>query len=132
MWRNSRQFGALAQLTLVCGIVVCAAQGVLAEPSHVVAIEEHWELQLGQPDADTSAPQTTMVVSPDGNVDGMHFLFTLNHVSAPDYQPGGMQVQLWDGEHLVSSAAAESGAFSHDSEVVRWVQRLSLEDHTLH
>jgi hypothetical protein len=73
-----------------------------------------------------------MVVSPDGSVDGIHFLFTLNHLSAPDYQPGGMQVQLWDGEHLVASAAAESGTFSHDSEVVRWVQRLSLEDQTLH
>jgi hypothetical protein len=132
MWRNLRQFGGIAQLALVWGIVAFAATEVWAEESHVVAIEEHWELQLGQPDADTSAPQTTMVVSPDGDVDGVHFLFTLNHVSVPDYQPGGMQVQLWDGEQLIDSAAAGSGTFSHDSEVVRWVHRLSLDDHTLH
>jgi hypothetical protein len=131
MWRISRQLGAVARLTLVCGIVVCSAAGVRAESAKVIAIEEHWELQLGQPDADTSAPQTTMVVSPDGDLEGVHFLFTLNHISAPDYQPGGMQVQLWDGEQLVESAAAGSHAFSVDSEVVRWVQRISLEDETI-
>jgi hypothetical protein len=94
-------------------------------------VEEHWELQLGQPDADLSAPQTTMVISPDGDLDGVHFLFTLNHATIPDYQPGGMQVQLWDGETLVDAAAAGCGPLRHDAEVVRWVQRVSLEDETI-
>jgi len=48
----------------------------LAESNRVVSIEEHWELQLAQPDTDRSAPQTTMVMSPNGSVDGAHFLFT--------------------------------------------------------
>jgi hypothetical protein len=114
-------------------MTLCAATDAWAQSStKVVAIEEHWELQLGQPDADTSAPQITMVVSPDRDIEAMHFLFTLNHINVPEYQPGGMQVQVWDNTNLVGSAAAGSGALSHDAEVVRWVQRMSLEDNTLH
>src|SRR5437868_1130563 len=83
---------------LFMGIVLVAAAPAAAESSRVVAVEEHWELQLGQPDADRSAPQTTMVISPTGDLTGTHFLFTLNHSTVPNYQPGGMQVQAWNGE----------------------------------
>jgi hypothetical protein len=131
MWRNSRQLGAIAQWTLVLGVIVFFATDTWADGQRVVAIEEHWELQLGQPDVDTSAPQATMVVSPDGDLEGAHFLFTLNHVTVPDYQPGGMQVQLWDGEQLVNAATVSGSPLHHDEEVVRWVHRLSLNDDTL-
>ena len=36
----------------------------------IVAIEEHWELNVGEPDAASSAPQVCMVTSPTGNLDG--------------------------------------------------------------
>jgi hypothetical protein len=126
-----RRIGVTFLLALLCTLMTSAAAPAWGQSTRVVSIEEHWELQLGQPDVDTSAPQTTMVVSPNGSVEGVHFLFTLNHVSAPDYQPGGMQVQLWDGQQLVESSSAESGAFSHEAEVVRWVQRVSLEEETI-
>src|SRR5687768_5141557 len=130
MSRASRRIVTVSQFALPCILALSVAAPAWAEPPRVVAIEEHWELQLGHPDADLSAPQTTMVVSPDGDLDGVHFLFTLNHVTIPDYQPSGMQVQSWDGEDLVDAAAAGYGPLSHDSEVVRWVQRLSLDDET--
>jgi hypothetical protein len=127
----SGRIGATSQLAFLCTLMLSATAPAWGQSTRVVSIEEHWELQLGQPDVDRSAPQTTMVVSPSGSVEGVHFLFTLNHVSAPDYEPGGMQVQLWDGQQLVESASSESGAFSHDAEVVRWVQRVSLEEATI-
>jgi len=109
-----------------------ATSVALGDSNRVISVEEHWELQLGQPDTDRSAPQTTMVMSPNGNVDGSHFLFTLSHADAPDYRPGGMQVQLWDGEDLVDEHQWHSStAFEHDSETVHWVQKLSLHDDTL-
>ena len=102
-----------------------AAPPVLADSSRVISVEEHWELQLAEPDAARSAPQTTMVMSPRGDLSGTHFLFTLNHVAAPDYQPGGMQVQLWEGEDLVNQAVGhESAALEHVNETVRWAQRI--------
>ena len=115
-----------------CGIAIWLAAPAWAESSRIVHLEEHWELRLGQPDPDRSAPQTTMVMSPDGGLDGVHFLFTLNHVSMPDYKPGGMQVQAWGGGELVADSVAEEvGVLSHASDVVRWVQRLTLEDGSL-
>ncbi len=100
--------------------------------SHVVSVEEHWELQVSQPDIDRSAPQTTMVMSPTGNLDGVHFLVTLNHAAAPEYTPGGVQVQLWDGDDFVESHSAHEGtSLDHSDEVVTWVQRISLQDNHL-
>jgi hypothetical protein len=104
----------------------------LAESNRVISVEEHWELQLGQPDTDRSAPQTTMVMSPIASVDGAHFLFTLNHANAPDYRPGGMQVQFWNGEDLVDEHQwHSSSALEFENETVHWTQKLSLHDGTL-
>ncbi len=123
-------------LRLVTGAATIGAFFVattaLAESNRVISVEEHWELQLAQPDVDRSAPQTTMVMSPNGNVDGAHFLFTLNHATVPDYQPGGMQVQLWNGEELGDEKQGHnSSALEFDSETVHWTQKLSLHDGTL-
>jgi hypothetical protein len=125
------RFAILMRLAVVCGMVLSTSAAAWAQSAQVVSVEEHWELRLGQPDADRSAPQTTMVLSPDGDLEGVHFLFTLNHVTAPQYEPGGMQVQIWDGDQLQESAAAASGALAYEQETVRWVQRVSLENETL-
>jgi hypothetical protein len=94
-----------------------------------VSVEEHWELQVSQPDVDRSAPQTTMVMSPTAELDGVHFIFTLNHSTVPEYAAGGVQVQLWDGEELLESHATHDGdALDHSDETITWVQRVSLED----
>jgi hypothetical protein len=121
---------------LVTGAAVIGAffatSVALGDSNRVVSVEEHWELQMAQPDTDRSAPQTTMVMSPNGSVDGAHFLFTLNHASAPDYRPGGMQVQLWNGDDLVDEHQWNSSqALEHEGETVHWVQKLELHDDTL-
>jgi hypothetical protein len=95
----------------------------------IVAIEEHWELSVGQPDAESSAPQVSMVMSPSGDLNGQYFLFTLNHHSVPEWIPGGMQVQYWNGEEVVESKVGpQEETLSNGDEVVRWVQRTALAD----
>jgi hypothetical protein len=119
-------------LGILCGLAILIAGSVSAQSPRVIRVEEHWELSLGQPDSDLSAPQITMVLSPDDDLEGVHFQFALNHETVPQYEPGGMQVQLWDGEELLDeSAAHEDGTLRYADEVVRWVQRVSLENDTL-
>ena len=103
----------MALLTFASAISL--AISARADSPKVVSIEEHWELRLAEPDPDRSAPQTTMVMSPIGDLSGAHFLFTLNHNTVPDYAPGGVQVQFWNGEEFVQSRAAHDG--------VRWIAR---------
>lgn len=100
-----------------------------AESQRVISVEEQWEMHVTQPDTDRSAPQTTMVISPTGDIDGLHFLVTLNHTTVPDYAPGGVQVQRWEGGELVDSKTVHEGTVLDQSEeVIRWSQRLYLHD----
>jgi hypothetical protein len=132
MRRELNVLSGIVPCTLALGILGIVAVPAVAESNKVVSVEEHWELQVSEPDTERSAPQTTMVMSPKGNVDGVHFLFTLNHSTVPDYAPGGMQVQLWQGGELVEERTASNGAaLDHSNETIRWVQRISLEEGTL-
>jgi hypothetical protein len=132
MTSHLRLLGNLGGKAFFCGLAFLITASVWADAPRVVSVEEHWELQISQPDPNSSAPQTTMVMSPSGDVGGAYFLFTLNHSNVPDFTPGGMQVQLWDGTNLVEHHVAnERSTLSHDEEVVTWVQRMTLDDGTL-
>jgi hypothetical protein len=128
----SRSFVHAWPYFLSCIVFISITAPTQGETPRVVQVEEHWQLQLGQPEAGLSAPQTTMVMSPNGGLEGLHFLFTLNHSTEPDYAPGGMQVQAWQNDEMLDDRVANSeSALAHAEEVIRWVQRLTLEDSTL-
>src|SRR3954469_2436737 len=132
MTSHSKTFLRLGLAVLMGGAAVVASAPVRAESSRVISVEEHWELQLSQPDSELSAPQVTMVMSPTSDVSGDHFLFTLNHSTVPDYQPGGMQVQAWSGDSLSQEKVGQnSAALENSNETVHWTQRLSLADGSL-
>jgi hypothetical protein len=116
-------FGSLAWLAVITAN---------AESPKVVKIEEHWELRVGQPDTETSAPQATMVMSPEAGLDGVYFLVTINHRNVPSYEPGGVQVQMWNQNDVIDSATGSpTTPLDHASDVVRWTERLTLHDGTL-
>jgi hypothetical protein len=123
-WYSKFAFAAAFSLAFI-------ACQVASAQSKVVQIEEHWELAVGEPDTQVSAPQATMVMSPNGNLDGQYFLFSLNHFSVPDYQPGGMQVQLWNGENAVDAHTNAAGPLQNVNETINWVQRLRVDDGVL-
>lgn len=98
-----------------------------ASGADVVLIEEHWELQVGGPDPARSAPQVTMVMSPNGTLFQEHFLLTLNHHTHPDFVAGGIQVQRWYGEECESASSISTfSPLASDGEVFTWIQRLSI------
>jgi len=110
---------------------LCRAATPAAAQSKIVQIEEHWELSVGEPIAQVNSPQATMVMSPYSNLDGQYFAFTINHRSVPDYEPGGLQVQLWNGDEAIDSASFIAGPLNQANDDVHWVQRLKVEDGAL-
>ena len=115
----------------IAGSLVFLLAAQAAGQSQIVQIEEHWELVIGEPDAPVSAPQATMVMSPNGNLDGQYFLFTINHRNVPSYEPGGLQVQLWNGEEAVNTESWGGATLDQTNDTIRWVERLSVDDGTL-
>lgn len=124
-WRRFGKRGAFCCLISFCFIAHVAAQ------SPIVEIEEHWELAIGEPDAPMSAPQATMVMSPSGNLNGNYFLVTVNHRNVPNYEPGGVQVQLWNDDSAVEVESFNASILDQTNDTVRWVQRLHVEEGTL-
>jgi hypothetical protein len=112
-----------------CFLILLSAPA--AAQSDIVQIEEHWELVIGQPDAAVSAPQATMVMSPNGSLDGQYFLFTVNHRDVPSYEPGGVQVQLWNADEAVVSDSWGSSTLDQSNDTIRWVERLSVDEGTM-
>jgi hypothetical protein len=116
-------------LTVVFIAAFSAATENASLAIEVVTVEEHWELRLGEPVTDLCAPQLAMVMSPTSDLSDCFFMFTLNHHTDPEYSPGGLQVQRWEGDHSVDSTDSSSvSELWHQDEVVTWVQRLRLQD----
>jgi len=125
-WHRVKMMGFLA----ICLPLVGTAPAAADTPK-ILQIEEHWELAIGEPDPQVSAPQATMVMSPTADLDGQYFIFTINHRSVPAYEPGGMQLQLWNGDESVDSESHSAGPLDQTNDVVAWVQRLKVENGTL-
>lgn len=110
-------------------IVLWTAAPALADSHKVVWVEEQWELSIGEPDTGRSAPQATMVMSPNGNLSSTYFLFNLNCRTLPNYQQGGVQVQRWEGNSVVGSGTGSiDEPLSQSEDTVKWTQRISLHD----
>ena len=129
MGRHFRHLSGMLACFTGLAIVAATSAPAIAGWGKVVSVEEHWELQVSEPDPERSAPQVTMVMSPNGNVDGVHFLFTLNHSNAPDFASGGMQVQSWQGgDFLEEHSGSDNATLNHSGETVRWAQRVTIAD----
>jgi hypothetical protein len=95
----------------------------------IVKVEEHWELRVGEPDGNLSAPQVTMTMSPTSEMDHRYFVFTLNHRTSPQYAAGGLQVQSWLGGNLgITRSGEQTGTLHNNDEVIRWTQKLYFYD----
>ena len=99
-----------------------------SEPT-IVRVEEDWEMVVGEPDPDTDSPQVTCVISACGDVESVHAVFELNQQSLPIFSPGGLQLQLWDGEVPLCDRKFPSYAIlAQAGETIRWTQSVELDD----
>jgi hypothetical protein len=113
----------LAAVVLGAWASVAWAQSV----PYVIRVEEDWELVVGDPDANTNAPQVSCVVAPVGNVDGHYATLSLNHQSLPDFVAGGIQLQVWSNETPVEwRKFPDDSLINTPSETIRWTQTMEL------
>ena len=130
-WFNTARCVRSARACAVLAGIACvfswAAASTLAANTDIVRVEEKWELVVKQPDTTTVSPQVTCIISPHGHADGLFAAFNLNHKSYPTWVPGGLQLQLWNGDAPIAGYN-----FPHDEllntsdEVVRWTQSMEL------
>lgn len=98
----------------------------------VVRVEEDWELRLLNPDSTNFGPQVSCVISPTNDIGSLHVVFTMNYRGEPNFQPGGMQLQLWNGSRLLSQGNfPKNDLLSAEGETVRWTQQMRLGEGTL-
>lgn len=128
--------GARARTFTHCAAMALALAGVTGavrgESPNIIAVEEDWELVVGDPSQENSAPQVTCVISPVGSVDSLYAAFEINHQTQPTFDAGGLQLQVWNGEqHLSTCQFHEHGAMNTSGETVTWTQQLVLQGGTL-
>lgn len=100
-----------------------------ATESEIVKVEETWAFAVGAPETALSSPQVSTMMGPYNTADNLHFVFTLNHRTSPQFLAGGMQVQVWNGEALSSVRTGPvEGLLTQDNETVRWTQRLEVNN----
>lgn len=105
------------------------AAAPVSEP--VVRIEEDWELDVNEPNGDTTAPQFHTVMSPASDLNSYHAQTLWNYRETPDFVPGGVQLHSYDGETLIRKRSIESGTLSTTAEEIRWTQSLETDGTTL-
>ena len=123
--------GAGAARILVGSLAIVLSATALYS-ADIVLVEETWELQVTTTDSNSTAPQVATALSPNSNVDSVHAVFELNHQSVPNWAPGGMHLQLWEGETPMETRKHPSGkVMSSGQEVVTWKQTMKLNGEVL-
>lgn len=98
----------------------------------VVRVEEEWELVVATPDPNSDAPQITCVMSPVGNAASFHAAFEINYQSLPSFTPGGLQLQVWNGEWPVSQRKfPNESVLATAGETICWTQSLEIVEGNL-
>jgi len=93
----------------------------------VVRIEEDWEVELGGPAPELVAPQLGTVMTPFADTDGFYLAFVLNHRQNPEFQPGGLELQIWHSGELLGWLNVGDALLSEPGERISWTQVLRLD-----
>ncbi len=120
--RAVRALAIAALLVLSTGIVEAAP------PEGTIRVEEDWEVEINTPDPDGHAPQIITAMASRSELTDVHAVFELNHSTLPEYNAGGMQLQIWSGDtNLNYRHAYKFGLLSHNNEVIRYTMAMELK-----
>ncbi|MBN2474455.1 MAG: hypothetical protein JXB62_07590 [Pirellulales bacterium] len=115
------------QWLLVLGLLAVSAGTAQAETPQIVRVEEDWELVVNTPEPQSFAPQVSCVMSPRGDIDGLHAALELNVQSLLTFLAGGVQLQLWHGETPLNDRKFPSDSvMSQPGETVTWTQTMQV------
>jgi hypothetical protein len=105
--------------------------GAATAGTAILRIEEDWEIVLTDPVDDLQVPQFHTVMSPYAGQDSTYFQVSWNYRDEPDFQAGGLQLQVWSGEDHYASRDVDAGGLSSSAETVSWTQSLALDSNHL-
>jgi hypothetical protein len=109
-------------------ILAAAASSADAQSPVITRVEQDWELVVTSPDPVNDAPQMVCVISPVGHVHSLYAAFELNQRTQPDFSPGGLQLQIWDGETMLRARSSLDNVLSQNNETITWTQKMQLVD----
>lgn len=120
----------MASVVMLAALIVLMMLGNLVAqnpPPPPDQVEEDWELVIDQTDQVAVGPQITTSMSPGADLTTTPFVaFDLNYREYPTFLAGGMQVQVWSGKELITTAAQGSAQFATPGETVTWTQQMKL------
>ena len=126
----SRRSYTTALLAALLSVVISpTAFGQVSLPVSAVpdAVEEDWQLVIGEPDPIAVGPQITTVMCADATDSTAPFAaFDLNYLEYPVFFAGGMQVQIWSANAIINASSQVGGLFNTRGESVTWTQRMSI------
>ena len=118
--------------TFVLGPVIVLAflaTQALSADSPIIRVEEDWELVVATPDANNDGPQLSTAMAPLSNLNSYYVTFELNHQSSPDFSRGGLHLQVWNDDRLVTVRTFPNlNVLSTAGETVQWTQRIDVQD----
>jgi len=112
---------ALALLALTVSTRAARAQSTPPDQ-----IQEDWQLVIGTPDVPGAGPQVSTTLSPVADGSTPFFVFNLNYRESPTFSPGGMEVQVWSGDQMLSSMTKGTAQFNTTGETITWTQSIRL------
>jgi len=128
-WVGARAYDLTQPLVfaLVGGLVVLPMGRCLASDGlNVIRVAETWEVTLNSPSANDGAPQLTFLISPTGSSNGLYGILAFNQ---RDGAVGGLQLQLWHGETLLTkSTFANTSTLNTNGEVIRWTTEIEVKN----
>jgi hypothetical protein len=126
----NRPVRALSVATLsLAALFVLLAATQRASGQNVIRVEEDWELQIGEPDLNSTGPQVLTTMSPNPDLLGTYFTLEINHRSAPTFSGGGISIHRWFGEaRYASYDRVDRTTMQTSNEVVTWTQALYREN----
>ena len=127
--RLSRRFVVAAAFSILA--VVGGADQLLAQSQDVVRVEEDWQLVLASPASQKASPQFETVMSPFGHTDTAYARITWNYLELPEFSPGGLQLQAWNGDNVLFENHLALSPLSANDETITWTQVLETNDGAL-
>jgi len=97
----------------------------------VLRVEEDWELVVNDPNNNVTSPQFQTVMSPVADLNGYYAQTLWNYRETPNFMPGGVQLQSYEGETLLRTRSVESRMLSTSAETITWTQSLETDGVTL-
>ena len=122
---SATSWGIVTAMGLAVCLLPSASEADYSEP--VVGVQEDWVLVLYEPNDALTAPQFYTVMSPFGHLDSMFAQVTWNYRELPDFSSGGLQIQGWNGESLLTAKSFDSQKLSTSAETVTWTQTLQTD-----